>query len=128
MTLESDIDPMLRTLDRPQLNAYIVNYNNLIKRENTGALFLNWDPMMKVGGEWPSSSSASPPFEDGWYCTNVDHWSGSSCDGINFANGNECRNLTSAMMPLPYCVGTVEYMYIVSGPHDDWSDCDWQCF
>ena len=60
MTLESDVNHMLRTLTRKELNAYTVSYNELVKQGNTGHVDeILWDPILQAGGEWPSSSSSS---------------------------------------------------------------------
>jgi len=99
MTLESDVNHMLRTLTRKELNAYTVSYNELVKQGNTGHVDeILWDAILQVGGEWPSSSSsASGPT---WVSDCMEYSLDCAWDGTTSGSGSTCAECVAS---LPDC-------------------------
>jgi len=61
MSLESDLNSIMRSLTKDEMNAFAQTFNDHITEGNTGHVDeIDWDSLLMVNGQYPSSSSAGP--------------------------------------------------------------------
>jgi len=131
MSLETDVQHMLRTLTKKQMNAVAATWNEVMSKGNTGHLDqITWDALLPSYN--PSSSSINI---SGYYCRRTDYWFGdNTCSGDpDISDPQYCSYFDSSYFDNPVICrseepDTWETITIISGPYATEVECDGNCY